>query len=60
MQPPSSATADANQWVDADGFTHIAPAANAPEREPERWVGEIARFLDGLRQAAQRDVILPA
>jgi hypothetical protein len=47
------------QWIDSDGFTHITPIASAqqPLAEPERWIAEIGRFLDGFRLAAQRDLL---
>ncbi len=46
---------------DADGFVHITPASSSPSIAAtnvpgvERWVAEIARFIDGLRGAAQQD-----
>jgi uncharacterized protein (DUF362 family) len=51
-----------NVQVDADGFVHVVPAssssstmtANIPELD--QWIAEIARFLAGFQNAAQRDL----
>ncbi len=51
-----------NVQVDADGFVHVVPASssavtmatNIPELD--RWISEIARFVEGFRNAAQRDL----
>jgi uncharacterized protein (DUF362 family) len=47
--------------IDADGFVHVLPAQQSPCAEDttsdlDRWVVEIARFVGGLQQAAQRDL----
>ena len=48
--------------IDADGFVHVRPAqhlrppAEETTSDLDRWVVEIARFVGGLQQAAQRDL----
>ena len=49
-----------NQWTDADGFTHGTPATERSAAEPDRWMAEVSRFIEGLRLAAQRDLKLVA
>ena len=53
-------TGDARR-VDSDGFIHITPASPAPVMQStapdlDRWMTEIARFIEGFRNAAQRDL----
>jgi hypothetical protein len=46
--------------IDADGFVHIAPEQSAVSEtpsDPEWWVSEIARFMDGLGVALRRDLM---
>jgi uncharacterized protein (DUF362 family) len=53
-----NAPADEGQWTDADGFTHVIP--KSPDQPPaldERVALEIQRFVDGLSQAMQRDLV---
>ncbi|HEY2152546.1 MAG TPA: hypothetical protein VGH34_17180, partial [Vicinamibacterales bacterium] len=48
--------------IDADGFVHVRPGpharpvAAATASDLDHWVAAIARFIDGLQQAAQRDL----
>jgi uncharacterized protein (DUF362 family) len=55
--------AEGIQRADADGFVHITPASIAQSYtdenplEIDRWAQEIGRFVDGLRIAAQRDLM---
>jgi uncharacterized protein (DUF362 family) len=58
----TAAQAKEHREIDADGFVHVRPALQS--RQPaedttsdlDRWVVEIARFVGGLQQAAQRDL----
>ncbi len=59
---PAPAQPEEHREIDADGFVHVRPA---PQTQPaaegttpdlDRWVAEIARFIGGLQQAAQRDL----
>ncbi len=49
--------ADADHRIDSDGFVHITPAQPASP-DPEQWIAEITRFIDGLGQAVRRDLTL--
>ena len=54
------AVAGEDHRIDADGFVHIAPEQSAVSEtpsDPERWVSEIARFMDGLGVALRRDLM---
>jgi hypothetical protein len=45
--------------IDTDGFVHITPTqliAWGTATEPEQWIAEISRFIDGFSQAVQRDL----
>jgi uncharacterized protein (DUF362 family) len=48
--------------IDADGFVHVrpaqqsSPAVDGTSSDLDRWAVEIARFVDGLQQAARRDL----
>ena len=53
-----TAQADASQWTDADGFTHGTSVTETSATEPDRWMAELSRFVEGLRRAAQRDLNL--
>jgi hypothetical protein len=63
MQTPNRAPTDPRRWIDTDGFTHIVPTASAqpnstePANATDRWIAEIARFVEGFRHAAQRDLL---
>jgi hypothetical protein len=63
MQTPGGAPNDPRRWIDVDGFTHIEPtAATQPSMAEastatELWVAEIARFVEGFRHAAERDLL---
>ena len=63
IQTPSAAPIDPSRWIDADGFTHIEPTAAAqpnsaePTTGTDHWIAEIARFIEGFRHAAQRDLL---
>jgi uncharacterized protein (DUF362 family) len=59
MQRVPQDTSKPQQWVDADGFTHVLPATSEPITDPERWLGELSRFFTGFQQAAQRDLTQP-
>jgi hypothetical protein len=56
------AASDDSRNIDADGFVHVRPTSqtqtSADEARPDldRWVAEAARFIGGLKQAAQRDL----
>jgi hypothetical protein len=60
LSPP--ARAEERRETDADGFVHVRPAsqsqpaADASTPDIDRWIAEIARFIGGLQQAAQRDL----
>jgi hypothetical protein len=58
QRAPQDAT-EPQQWVDADGFTHVLPTTSEPAADPERWLTELSRFFAGFQQAAQRDLIQP-
>ena len=47
----------ADHRIDSDGFVHVTPAQSASP-DPEQWLAEITRFIDGLGQAVQRDLTL--
>ncbi len=54
------AVAGEDHRIDADGFVHIAPEQSAVSEtpsDPERWVSEITRFMDGLGVALRRDLM---
>jgi hypothetical protein len=53
-----TAQADASQWTDADGFTHGTSVTETSATEPDRWMTELSRFVEGLQRAAQRDLNL--
>jgi uncharacterized protein (DUF362 family) len=61
-QAPEPNVIGGSGQVDADGFTHVVPAASPQPNtgmtvpEPDRWIAEIARFIDGFRRAVQRDL----
>lgn len=57
MQRARPDTSEPQQWVDADGFTHVSPTTSEQASDPERWLSELTRFFDGFRQAAKRDLI---
>ena len=57
MQRDPPETTEPEQWVDADGFTHALPATAEAATGSDRWLGEISRFFEGFRQAAQRDLV---
>jgi uncharacterized protein (DUF362 family) len=59
MQTSQPAVTGPQHRVDSDGFTHITPVAPAQQTlaEPDRWLAEIGRFLEGFRLAAQRDLL---
>ncbi|HLJ06525.1 MAG TPA: hypothetical protein VKT26_09650, partial [Acetobacteraceae bacterium] len=57
MQRSPPETTEPEQWVDADGFTHVLPATAEAATGSDRWLREISRFFEGFRQAAQRDLI---
>ena len=57
MQRSPPETTEPEQWVDADGFTHVLPATAEAAIGSDRWLSEISRFFEGFRQAAQRDLI---
>lgn len=57
MQRDPPETTEPEQWVDADGFTHVLPATAEAATGSDRWLGEISRFFEGFRQAAQRDLV---
>jgi uncharacterized protein (DUF362 family) len=45
--------------IDTDGFVHITPTqsiASGTTSDPEQWIAEISRFIDGFSQAVQRDL----
>ena len=50
--------AEPRRSIDADGFTHITPMVPEQQQatEPDYWITEIGRFLDGFGLAAQRDL----
>jgi hypothetical protein len=52
--------ADEPPQVDADGFVHVRPDPAMPAADTtnptDRWIDEIARFIEGFRMAAQRDM----
>ncbi len=50
--------AEPRRSIDADGFTHITPMVPEQQQatEPDYWIAEIGRFLDGFGLAAQRDL----
>ena len=55
------AVGDAAREVDSDGFVHVrpgTPAEPATEESPglDRWIAELGRFIEGLQQAARRDL----
>jgi hypothetical protein len=56
------AASDDSRNIDADGFVHVRPTSqtqtSADEARPDldRWVAEAAKFIGGLKQAAQRDL----
>ena len=53
-------TQAADQMVDADGFVHVRPGETEKRDEPaqvDRWLAELGRFVGGLQQAAQRDLV---
>jgi uncharacterized protein (DUF362 family) len=62
MLPSEPQQAGEHREIDADGFVHVRPApqsqpvAEAASSDVNRWVAEIARFVGGLLQAAQRDL----
>lgn len=64
MQRSNAATIDPHRWIDADGFTHILPTAATqpssaePTTATDRWIAEIARFVEGFGRAAQRDLLV--
>jgi hypothetical protein len=59
---PAPSQSKEHREIDADGFVHVRPvpqsqpAADVTASDLDRWVAEIARFLGGLQQAAQRDL----
>jgi uncharacterized protein (DUF362 family) len=59
---PIAPQAKEHREIDADGFVHVRPAqqsqppADETASDLDRWVVEIARFVGGLQQAAQRDL----
>jgi uncharacterized protein (DUF362 family) len=59
---PAPSQAKEHREIDADGFVHVRPAAQSQQpaaetpSDIERWIIEIARFVGGLQQAAQRDL----
>jgi uncharacterized protein (DUF362 family) len=61
-QLPKPAVTEESRRVDADGFVHVAPVESAQSdveattSELTHLVAEIARFVDDLRIAAQRDL----
>jgi hypothetical protein len=45
--------------IDTDGFVHITPTQSVAwgtASDPEQWIAEILRFIDGFSQAVQRDL----
>jgi uncharacterized protein (DUF362 family) len=45
--------------IDTDGFVHITPTQSiawGTASDPEQWIAEISRFIDGFSQAVQRDL----
>ncbi len=45
--------------TDTDGFVHITPTQSiawGTASDPEQWIAEISRFIDGFSQAVQRDL----
>jgi uncharacterized protein (DUF362 family) len=45
--------------IDTDGFVHITPAqsiVSGTVSDPEQWIAEISRCIDGLSQAVQREL----
>jgi hypothetical protein len=44
--------------TDADGFTHIRPTKDSPT-DPELWLTELSRFIEGLNLAIERDLLQP-
>jgi hypothetical protein len=63
MQTPGGAPNDPRRWIDVDGFTHNEPMAATqpsmaePSTATDLWVAEIARFVEGFRNAAERDLL---
>ncbi len=59
---PAPSQAKEYRDTDADGFVHVRPAAQSQQPAAEtmsdidRWIMEIARFVGGLQQAAERDL----
>jgi uncharacterized protein (DUF362 family) len=57
---PDRTGAGEDHRIDADGFVHIVPeryATSEARSDPEQWVGEITRFMDGLGAAVRRDLM---
>ena len=52
---PDAAGADG--WVDDDGFTHVSPVSGPNVDATKQWGAEIARFFEGFRRAAERDLL---
>jgi Domain of unknown function (DUF362) len=61
-RPPAPPQTEEHREIDADGFVHVRPV---PQSQPlaevttsdlDRWTTEIARFIAGVQQAAQRDL----
>lgn len=62
IHPSGSQQIGEHREIDTDGFVHVRPspqsqpAAEATLSDLNPWVAEIAKFLGGLLQAAQRDL----
>ena len=60
MRSDDAVVTDELPQVDADGFVHVSPnpAKRAADTTmpADRWIDEIARFIEGFRMAAQRDL----
>jgi uncharacterized protein (DUF362 family) len=57
VKPASPDAVGADGWVDGDGFTHVSPVAGANVDATKQWGAEVARFFEGFRRAAGRDLL---
>jgi uncharacterized protein (DUF362 family) len=57
VKPASPDALGSDGWVDDDGFTHVSPVSGSNMDATKQWGAEIARFFEGLRRAAGRDLL---
>jgi hypothetical protein len=57
VKPASPDAIGADGWVDGDGFTHVSPVSEQSADATKQWGAEIARFIEGFRRAAGRDLL---